>query len=915
MRRARAWLRRIWSFTDRTRSEREFSDELAAHIEMHVEDNVRAGMSPAEARRQALVKLGGVEQTKEQHRDRRGLPWLETAVHDLRFTLRLMRRNPGFTLVVLSSLAIGIGANTVMFSIVNTLLLRPLPYRDPGQLMFVQAVNATNRQVSLTAPPDFYAYRAQNRTLDHLEAFYFRFVNLTDGRDAERISTLIVSAGLFTALGTEPERGRGFVSQEEQWGSHRVVILTDGLWQRRFGGDPRVLGQPITLNGEPYEIVGILPPGFSFMGFDAQLFVPMAFASGDNMNSHSNNFLRMIGRLKPGFSRAQASGDLNAILNGIIAEQSVNQGTAIDVLPLRDLVVGSDVRRAMFVLLGAVACVLLITCANLANLLLARAAVRQREIAVRVALGASRARLIRQFLVESVLVASVGGAVALGIAYLSADALNLVSQRVLPRADDIRVDPAVLLFTIAVTTVTGILLGLAPAAYGVSTDVNQGLKAGARTASDGAGRRRLRAALVVTEVALSLVLLVGAGLMVKSMYRLLRVDPGFKPDGVLTMQINLPPQKYVDAGLERQFSPLAYTRSIAFFAGVVDRVRTVPGVATVGAINGLPLMGEIWGKNVTFYDRPLPSDFRGLSSIQYRVVAGDYFRTMGIRIVSGRAFTDEDTARAPKVAIVNRQLVRRDWNGQDPVGKVISVNPPLAVLPKSMIEEARRAGALPENYEPDRFTVVGVAEDVLYGGLSNSALPLVYVPYAQGSEGQTNMFLTVRSDGNPLALTGAIREQIAQLDRDQPIANVQTMEARVSASVAQRRMQMNVLGLFSAMAALLAAIGIYGVMSYAVTQRAREIGVRLALGAERRDVVALVLRQGFAMVAVGVALGFIGALVLTRILRTLLFNVSPTDPLVFSGIVLLLALTSWIATYVPARRAAGLDPLVTLRSE
>ncbi len=356
MRRARAWLRRIWSFTDRTRHEREFSDELAAHIEMHVADNVRAGMSAAEARRQALVKLGGLEQTKGQHRDRRGLPWLETAFHDLRFALRLMRRNPGFTLVVLSSLAIGIGANTVMFSIVNTLLLRPLPYRDPGQLMFVQAVNATNRQLSLTAPPDFYAYRAQNRTLDHLEAFYFRFFNLTDGREAERISTLIVSAGLFTALGTEPERGRGFVSQEEQWGSHRVVILTDGLWQRRFGGDPRVLGQPITLNGEPYEIVGILPPGFSFMGFDVQLFVPMSFASGDNMNSHSNNFLRMIGRLKPGVSRQQASGDLNAILNGIIAEQSVNQGTAIEVVPLRDLVVGSDVRRAMFVLLGAVAC-------------------------------------------------------------------------------------------------------------------------------------------------------------------------------------------------------------------------------------------------------------------------------------------------------------------------------------------------------------------------------------------------------------------------------------------------------------------------------------------------------------------------------------------------------------------------------
>jgi predicted permease len=915
VRRARAWIRRLWSFTGRDRREREFSDELAAHIEMHVADNVRAGMSAAEARRQALVKLGGLEQTKEQHRDRRGLPWLETALHDLRFALRLLRRNPGFTLVVFSTLAIGIGANTVMFSIVNTLLLRPLPYRDPAQLVLVQAVGAEDRQATLTAPPDFYDYREQNRSLEHLEAFFVQFFNLTDGREAERLSTLIVSAGMFGALGVQPAHGRGFVSGEEQFGSHRVVMLTDGLWQRRFGSDPQIIGRPLTLNGEPYEVVGILPAGFSFMGFDAQLFVPLAFDAGDNRNSHSNYFLRMIGRLKPGASRRQASDDLNAILKRIIAEQSVNQGTAIDVVPVRDLLVGSDVRRALLVLLGAVAFVLLITCANLANLLLARAVVRQREIAVRLALGASRSRLIRQFLVESLLIAMAGGAVGLGIAYLSADALNLVSQRELPRAVDIRVDPAVLLFTLAVTTVSGILLGLAPAVHGAGADVNDGLKEGGRTSSAGVSRGRLRAALVVTEVALSLVLLVGAGLMVKSMYQLLHVESGFDPTGVVTMQVNLPPQKYVDEKLERQSSPLAYVRSVAFFESTIDRVRDVPGVVSVAAINGLPLMGEIWGKFLTLYDRPFPSGMRGLGSMQYRVVAGDYFRTMGIRIVSGLAFTDADTVRSPKVAIVNRQLVRRDWPGQDPLGKIISVNPPLALLPKAVVEERIRAGRLSENYEPDKFSIVGVADDVLYGGLDNSALPLVYVPYAQGSEGETDMYLAVRSDGNPLALVGAIREQIAQLDRDQPIANVQTMEARVSASVAQRRMQMNVLGLFAAMAALLAAIGIYGVMSYAVTQRAREIGVRLALGAARRDVVALVLRQGLAMVAVGVALGFIVALLLTRILRTLLFNVSPTDPLVFAGIVLLLALTSWIATYVPARRAAGLDPLVTLRNE
>ena len=914
MRPLRATLRRVWSFADRARREREFSEELAAHIEMHVQDNIRAGMTAGEARRQALLKLGGLEQTKEWQRDRRGLPWLETGLHDLRFAFRLMRRSPGFTLVVLATLAIGIGANTVMFSVVNTVLLRPLPYRDPAQLVSVLAVNADTRQPALTAVPDFYAYRERNRSFDHVEAYYNRFFNLTDGRSAERIATLIVSAGTFTTLGVEPALGRGFVGQEEQWGSHRVVILTDGLWRRRFGGDPDLIGQRITLNGEPYVVVGVLPPRVSFMGFDAQLFVPMSFEAGDHMNSHSNYFLRMIGRLKPAVTRQQASGDLNTILQGIIAEQSVNAGTAIDVVPLRDMLVAGDVRRAVLVLLGAVACVLLITCANLANLLLARAAVRQREIAVRLALGASRGRLIRQFLIESLVLAVAGGAIGLAITYLSRDAFNLISQQALPRVDDIRIDPRVLLFTFTVATLSGILLGLAPAAHGTSRDVNEGLKEGTRTASGGVGGRRVRIALVIAEVALSLVLLVGAGLLVKSMYQLLHVDAGFNPAGVLTMQINLPPQKYVDQKLERQFSPLAYARAVAFFDSMIDRVRSVPGAVVVGAINGLPLQGEVWGKNVTLWDRPLPRDFRGLSPIQYRVVVGDYFRAMGIRVVSGRAFTVDDSGRAAKVAIVNQSLVRRDWNGQDPLGKVISVNPPLAVLPKSALEEARRAGSLPDNW-PDRFTIVGVVEDTRYGGLHSPALPLVYVPYAQGSEGATNMFLTVRTDGDPLVLTGAIREQITQLDRDQPVANVRTMEARMAASVAQRRLQMNVLGLFAAMAALLAAIGIYGVMSYFVTQRSREIGVRLALGAGRRDVVGLVLRQGLAMVAVGVGVGFAGALLLTRSLHSLLFNVSPTDPLVFAGIVLLLTLTSWIATYIPARRAAKLDPLVALRAE
>jgi putative ABC transport system permease protein len=825
-----------------------------------------------------------------------------------------MARTPGLTAVILVTLAIGIGANTVMFSVVNTLLLRPLPYRDSSRLLFIETVDASRRQAGRTAPPDFYEYRARNRTLEHLDAFYTQSLNLTGGSDPERVPALIVSPGFFTSLGTPPAFGRGFVAADETWGAHRVAILSDGLWRRRFGADPSVIGQPITVNGEPFVVVGVLPPKFMFLGLESQLFVPMAFAPGDNLNSHSNNFLRMIGRLKPGVTVQHAADDLNRLSEAIIAAWHVNVGTAIAVSPLRDALV-RDVRQAVLVLLGAVAFVLLISCANLANLLLARGAVRRREIAVRLAMGATRARLLRQFLTESVLLSVIGGAAGLALAFVLVNALNALSQAVLPRAEDVRLERMVLAFTLGVAMVTGIVFGLAPALHNVGADTTDDLKDGSRAISGSRARNRLRAALVVAEVSLSLVLLAGAGLMVKSVYRLLHVNAGFETEGVLTMLINLPKEKYVDLALDRRQSPRAYERATRFFDDVIGRTRTVPGVGAAGAINGLPLLGEIWGKNITFYDRPLPKDFASLPPIQYRVVAGDYFRALGIRIRSGRAFTDRDTLEAPKVAIVNRELVHRYWSDQDPIGKIISVNPPLEVIPKSVIDEAIRNGNLRPDYKPDTFTVVGVADYVRYGGLSQSPVPLVYTPYAQGSEGSTAMFLALRVTGAPMSVVGAIREQIRQVDRDQPIANIQTMAARVSASVSQRRVQMTVLGAFAGLAILLAAVGIYGVMSYAVTQRTREIGIRMALGAGRRDVLQLVLGQGFTIVIAGLAAGLVGAMMLTRVLRTLLFGVSTTDPAVFAAIVGLLSVTAWLATYLPARRATRVDPLVALRDE
>jgi putative ABC transport system permease protein len=870
-----------------------------------------------------LLKAAASERADEQRRhhnsrfqaERSRVPMLETILKDTQFAGRLMLRSPGFSAVVLLTLTVGIGANTVMFSVVNTVLLRPLPYADPERLVLVRPIEGVNRTPGFAAAPDFYRYRSQNHSFDYLDAFYGRPLNVTGGSEAERLPAIIVSSGFFTNLGIQPALGRGFTKDDEQWGSHRVAVISDGLWRRRFGQSVSTIGQTMLLNGEPHTVVGILPPAFSFLNADTQLLVPMSFAPNDNMNSHNNYFLRMIGRLKQDTSMSVAVSDLNAISDAIIKEQSVNQGTAISVTPLQDSLVG-NVRTPVLVLLGAVGFVLLICCANLANLLMARAVSRQQEVAVRIAIGASRRRLLGQFLIESLLLSLVGGLLALGVAYASTDAINLISRQVLPRTEDVRVDPMVLLFTLGIATVTGVLMGLVPALQGTRTALAEDLKEGSRGSSDGRGSRRLRSTMVVAEVALSLVLLAGAGLMLKSMHQMLTLDAGFVSDRVLTMQLNLPPQKYVDRDLERQFSPLAMAKAAMFFDELTTRTRELPGAESVGAINGIPMIGEVWGKNATLLDRPLPADLSGLSPIQYRVVVGDYFRAMGIRIVNGRAFTDRDNrTEASKVVIINRMMASRDYPNTDPIGKRITVNPPPELLPKKVLENAIRNRNLPPNYSPDVFEIVGVADDARYGGMTTPAAPVVYVPYAQGAEGGTSMYLVVRAAADPMSLVAPIRQIVAELDRDQPVAGIETMDSRVATSVARPRLQTTVFAVFAIVAVLLAAVGIYGVMSYSVSQRAKEIGIRLALGSSRRDVLSLVFRNGFMLIATGVGIGLSAALALARVMRTLVFQVSTTDPLVFASIALLLFVIAGVAAWVPARRAARLDPIATLRAE
>ena len=903
MTRLRELFARAFGFIGARRRERELDEELQSHLEMHVEDNIRRGMTPEEARRAAVLKLGGVEQTKERWRDQRGLPIVDMVVQDARHALRVMRRSPALTAVALAVLALGIGANSVMFSVVNTVLLRPLPYPEAGRLQLVQATDEAHDPIG-AAPPDYYAYRERHRTFDALAAVYVRPFDVTGGEEPERIRALIVSSEFLATLGRPPVSGRDFARADETWGDHRVVILTDAFWRARFAGDPQVVGRPVSLNAEPYTVIGILPPGFSFLGLDAQALVPMAFAPGDNMNSHNNYFLDMVGRLKPGVTAEAARSDLDGVHRRIVAEYPQSPGKQMEVKPLQAALV-EDARGGVLVLFGAVVCVLLIACADLANLLMARASARRREIALRIAIGASRRRVLGQLLTESVVLAVCGSALALALAWASIGLLNALPQSILPRAEDIRIDAAVLAYTALVALATGVLFGIAPAWRSSDVDPGDALHEGARAGADVRGHR-VRAVLVASEIALSLVLLAGAGLMIKSVHGLARVEGGFDPRHVLTVQLSVPPRKYVDAELERRFSPAAYDKAAAFFDRVVAEVRGVPGVDAVGAVNGLPLMGDVWGKNVTLYDRPIPATLRELPGIQYRVVAGDYFRALGVPILAGRAFADTDSASAAKVAIVSREMVRRHWKDGSPIGKVLSVNPPVHLLPP---------GAVPADWSPTLYTVVGVAEDVHYAALGLPALPVVYVPFAQGAEGTTTMYVVARSEGDPLGLAAGIRDRVRQIDPDIPTSAVRTMEDRVSASLASPRLQAVVLGTFAGLALLLAGVGIYGVMSYSMRQRTREIGIRMAIGAGSRSILALFLRRGLDIVAAGIACGLAAAFALTRVLRSLLFEVSPSDPAVLAGVTVLLAAVAMTAAWVPAYRGSRLHPVVALREE
>lgn len=816
---------------------------------------------------------------------------------DLKFALRQLRKHPGFTAVAVLTLALGIGANTAIFSVVHAVLLRPLPYPEPGQLVQLRA-DWSGQPSTAIGSATFVEVKAQSQSLARIAAYTGGDMTLTGTGSAERVVAAAVTAEFFPLLGVQPALGRHFTPEEDTPNGPKAVILGHGLWQSRFGGDAAVLGRTITLNQHPYTVVGILPARFQYPE-PFQLWTPLALGeTGGNFASYGEGMwlLKAIARLKPGVTLQQAQAELQIIAErtqpgrptatargegGEGGEGEGRGGSALTLVGLHEQVVG-DVKGALLVLLGAVALVLLIACANVANLLLARAAARQREMAVRAALGAGRWRIARELLAESVLLSLAGGGLGLWLAFWGVRALAPWSGASLPAMHGIGIDGWVLAFTLGVSALTGLAFGLAPAVQAWRADVSATLKEAGR--GDTGGRRPgLRHLLVVSQVALALVLLIGAGLLIKSLARLMDVHPGFQAEGVLTLQVTLP---------EGQSS----SQNVHFVEQVVERLQALPGVQAAAATDSLPLTDyaritavEIEGRPPIDFSRVKPGDVKPASR---PTVTPDYFQAMGIPVRSGRAFTTQDPRPAAGAVIVNEAFAKHHFPGESAVGKRVRL----------------LAGG-----EGRWQTVVGVVSDVRQSGLAGDIMPEVYSPELEDAGGALSFVLRVT--GEPAGLISAVRRVVAEVEPNQPLHNVMTMEQRLADTTTSRRLNTALLGSFATVALLLTVVGIYGVMSYAVTQRRREIGVRMALGAQKRDVLKLVMGNGLRLTVAGVVIGLTGAFGLTRYLATMLYAVGVTDPATFWGVGLALTGVALLACWLPARRAARVDPVVALRAE
>jgi predicted permease len=856
---------------------REIDEELRFHVEMRAEENVRRGMRPEEARREAERRFGNFGHIKERAYEVRGGGMLETLLQDIRYGARVLGRNKSFTAAAVLTLALGVGANSAIFSVVNSVLLRPLPFDEPERLVRVYEKRLKlGRTRNVVSAPDFLDWRAQNKVFDSVSAYTGWSTALTGGDEPRQVTGTVASADLFRVLRAAPMMGRVFGDEEDRPGAARVVVISRRMWEGQFGADPSILGKTIRLDGVGHTVVGVMPADFEFPDRETELWAPLALNAQEPGNRGSH-YLNLVARLRDGVSLEAAQAEMEGIAARLEEQHPVNVGHSVNIFPLHDEVVGA-VRPALLLLLGVVGFVLLIACANVANLLLARGASRQTEIAIRTALGAGRRRVLRQLLTESVMLALAGGALGLLLSAWGVESLLKLIPADMPRASQIGVDRWVLGFTALVSVATGVLFGLLPALQVSKSNLHDALKEGGRgPLGGGGGQSRLRGILVVTEVAAALVLLVGAGLLAESLVRLRRVNPGFDPSNVLTMQLSLPPSKYKEPA-----------QQAAFLDEVLRRAESLPGVRAAGAVASLPMGGNSASRYFQIEGRPPRPAGEGLNT-RFNLVSANYFRALGVALKGGRHFDAHDTKGAPDVVLINETMARQFWPDEDPLGKRLRIG---------------------EN--PWR-TVVGVVGDVKNDGLNAETKAEMFYPLSQSP--LPFMTLVVRSETDPAALAASVRREVQEVDKEQPVYDVKTMEQRVAESVSSQRLTTLLVSLFAALAVTLSAIGIYGVISYTVARRTHEIGVRIALGARRADVLRLVVGQGMKMVLAGVVLGLAGALALTRLVSSFFFGVSAADPLVYGGVSLLLVAVALLACLIPARRAAKTDPMVALRYE
>lgn len=861
--------------------DRDLNAELRTYIDLLAEEKCSRGMSPEAARREAMLEAGGIEPLAEAVRDVRTGAWLESVLQDVRYGMRSLGRSPGFTIAAVLALALGIGANAAIFSVVNAVLLRPLPYNDPEKLVVL-----LRQSSGPVAPANYLDWKSRSQSFAGMAAAEMWSPNLAGSGQPEKLSALRVTPDTFPLLGVEPLLGR-VVSQSTPESAE--LVLSHALWKRRFGGDPGVLGQIIRLNGEPFTIVGVMPPEFKFAPFWAtrtEAWAPLDLRP--RAANRKGSSLRVFARLRPDMSLQQAQAEI-ATVTSRLEQQFPGTNRDITVTPLKEKVVG-DIRPALLVLLGAVGFVLLIACANVAHMLLARAAARRKEIAIRTALGARRARLVRQFLTESAILSLLGGGLGLLLAIWGIRALPALSPGNIPRIETIALDSNVLSFVVSISLLTGLLFGIVPALQSSAASPGESLKEGGRSGGGAASHGRLRTLMVGSEFAMALVLLVGAGLMIRSLVALYAVDPGFNPRNVISMTVSV-------AGTQES----APERRAAFYQQVIENVRTLPGVQAVSAINHLPLAGDNWGLPFLVEGRPVPPPAE-MPGATYRVVLPGYFSTVQLPLMQGRDISATDDLRATPVVIINEEFANRFWPSRDPIGKRIT------------FDEL--------NSETKWWTVIGVVRNAKTAEWTAPPEPEVYVPLLQAASYLENpspafayITLVARTSGNPADLAGAIKGRIWSLEPAAPVSEVTTMEQVVDAATAQPRFYMVLMSVFAAVGLALAAIGIYGVMSYAVSLRTQELGVRIALGASRADVLRLIIVQGMRKALVGGAVGLIAAILLTRAMASILYGVRPTDVLTFALVPLGLGAVALIACYIPAARAAAIDPISALRSE